>query len=287
MADAFRENFDAGLELGAACALVLDGRVVVDLWAGRTAIGGTEWAPDTLVDCRSATKALTALCLHLLVERGSVELDAPVRRYWPELRCDPTVRQALSHQAGIPVVDRAGPGAVPDWQRMADAVAVQEPMWEPGDRHGYHGVSFGWLVGEPVRRLTGRPLPDVFATEIAGPLGLDSRMGTADTDPVRIATLVAGEVVTSADEHAGLGFAYLNNAAWGGPPGGDPRAARIIGALYRSLRPRRRMGAPQAARRPGQDTPGRSDPARGTGRAAPLRSCGRRPWPPRPPPPPL
>jgi CubicO group peptidase (beta-lactamase class C family) len=154
--DAFEGNFNAGLEAGAACAVVVDGDLVVDLWGGSADVETRRpWERDTLVDCRSATKGLTALCLAQLVDQALVDFDAPVRRYWPELRIDPTVRQALSHQAGIPIVDDLPRGAILDWDVMADAIARQTAMWAPGERHGYHGTSFGWLVGEPVRRVGG------------------------------------------------------------------------------------------------------------------------------------
>ena len=129
MEEAFRANLTAGLEVGASCAVVVDGRLVVDLWGGTLDdTTGRAWGPDTLVDCRSATKGLTATCLHVLVDRGLVDLDAPLRRYWPELRVDPTVRQALSHQAGIPIIDDLRPGAILDWDVMASAIERQEPI---------------------------------------------------------------------------------------------------------------------------------------------------------------
>lgn len=104
--EAFGGNLAAGLEGGAACAVVVNGRLVVDVWGGvADDASGTAWERDTLVDCRSATKGLTALCVAILADRGEIDIDAPVRRYWPALRIDPTVRQALSHQAGIPIVD--------------------------------------------------------------------------------------------------------------------------------------------------------------------------------------
>ena len=148
--EAFEGNFEADLEAGAACAVVVDGRLVVDLFGGVADVqSGRAWERDTLVDCRSATKGLTALCLAILVDRGLVDFDAPLRDYWPELGVDPTVRQSLSHQAGIPIVDDVPPGAILDWHVMAAAVAAQEPMWSPGERHGYHGASFGWPWASP------------------------------------------------------------------------------------------------------------------------------------------
>src|SRR5205085_10607228 len=117
--------------------------LVIDLWDGFMRPGGAPWSRDTLVEIRSATKGVTALCMHMLVDRGVVDLDAPLRRYWPELRSDALVRHALAHSAGIPVIDKAlPPGALIDWDVMADAIAAQEPLWEPGTKVGYHGVTF-------------------------------------------------------------------------------------------------------------------------------------------------
>ena len=191
--EAFEANFEAGLEAGAACAAVVDGRLVVDLYGGVARVRtGQLWERETLVDCRSATKGLTALCLAIFVDRGLVDVDAPLRRYWPELRVDPTVRQALSHQAGVPVLDNVPPGAILDWDVMAGAVANQEPMWVPGERHGYHGASFGWLVGEPVRRMTGESLSTFLAREVFGRLGVEGFMGTPQHLHGRMADLLWG-----------------------------------------------------------------------------------------------
>lgn len=173
--------------------MVVDGRLVVDVWGGEADIETRRpWERDTLVDCRSATKGLTALCLAMLVDRTLVDLDAPLRRYWPELRADPTVRQAVSHQAGIPIIDDLTAGSILDWDVMARAVAEQEPMWPPGERHGYHGVSFGWLVGEPVRCVAGLPVPEFLSEQVFGPLGVEGFMGTAPRHHARMATLVWG-----------------------------------------------------------------------------------------------
>jgi CubicO group peptidase (beta-lactamase class C family) len=172
--------------------VVLDGELVVDCWGGTMWRGGPPWTASTMVDTRSATKGLAALCLHLLVDRGVVDLDAPVRRYWPELRADPLVRHVLTHEAGIPVIDAPlPPNAILDWDLIADGVAIQEPLWEPGQGYGYHGVTFGWLVGEVVRRTTGRSIGQFLAEEVAGPLEADFFIGTPEREHHRIAPLVA------------------------------------------------------------------------------------------------
>ena len=189
--DAFEGNFADGLEVGAACAVTIDGQILVDLWGGATFSTGPAWAQDTMVEIRSATKGVAAICLHVLVDRGLVDLDAPVRRYWPELRADPTVRQVLTHEAGIPVIDAAlPPNALTNWDVMAEAVAIQEPLWEPGERHGYHGVTFGWLVGQIVRSVTGDLIGPFLRDEVAGPLGAACFIGTPVSEHHRIAPLV-------------------------------------------------------------------------------------------------
>lgn len=187
----FRQHFADGLEVGASVAVVLDGQLVVDLWDGRCWSDGPEWTETTLCETRSATKGIAAVCLHLLVDRGLVDLDSPVRRYWPELRADPTIRQALSHTAGIPVIDAPlADGAMADWAAIARAIEAQEPEWAPGERAGYHGVTFGWLVGEVVRRVSGTTLGRFLQEEVCGPLGVEYWIGTPASEHARIAPLV-------------------------------------------------------------------------------------------------
>jgi len=195
VADAFAKNFRDGLELGAACAIVVDGEIVVDLWEGLTRPGGEPWREDTLVETRSATKGIAALCMHMLNDRGLVDLDAPVRRYWPELRADPLIRHALAHSAGIPLIEQPlSPGALVDWDAMARAVAAQEPLWEPGEKVGYHGVTFGWLIGEVVRRVTGTSIGTFVQHEIARVVGGDYFIGTPPSQHHRIAPMFRSPV---------------------------------------------------------------------------------------------
>jgi CubicO group peptidase (beta-lactamase class C family) len=160
--DAFEKNFRDHGEVGAAFALALDGEIVVDLWAGWADRGRTRpWTRDTLVNVYSTTKGMTALCAHILADRGELDLDAPVTEYWPEFgqagKSAIPVRQLLTHQAGLPVIDEnLPPGAALDWERMVEALERQAPVWEPGSKQGYHAVTFGWLVGEVVRRRLAR-----------------------------------------------------------------------------------------------------------------------------------
>jgi CubicO group peptidase (beta-lactamase class C family) len=172
-----------GAHLGVAVAVHHDGEPVVDAWGGLARPGGPPWERDTRVTVFSTTKGVTATCLHLLVERGQLELDAPVVRYWPGFaragreqgKQRTTIRQLLSHQAGIPQT----PDAVTrheqtvDWEFMAGQMEELVPAFEPGTANAYHALNFGWLVGELVRRVSGRSLGRFFREEVAEPLGLD------------------------------------------------------------------------------------------------------------------
>ena len=181
--EAFANNFAEHDELGAAVALTHEGRLVVDLWAGWADAAHTRpWERDTIVNIFSIGKAMTALCAHLLVERDLLDPEAPVARYWPEFaqagKDAVLVRQVLSHQAGLPAIRRELPsGAMLDWELMTAELAAERPWWEPGKRHGYHVNTFGFLVGELVRRLSGRSFDRFFREEVADPLELDFHFG--------------------------------------------------------------------------------------------------------------
>ena len=180
--EAVRTTFERGFEkgeLGAAVCAYVDGRKVVDLWGVWADAGRTRpWQRDTLGCTFSATKAMTATCAHRLIERGLLDLDAPVARYWPEFaqagKGEITVRMVLSHQAGLPWATAPYPAEKRfDWPTMTDALARSAPVLEPGSRSEYHGGSFGYLVGEILRRIDGRSLDAYFHEEIGGPLAAD------------------------------------------------------------------------------------------------------------------
>ncbi len=181
--DTFVENFRTFGETGAAIAITLDNQPVVDLWAGYGDAQRTRpWQRDAIVNVYSTTKGLTALCALRLVDQGRLDLDAPVAKYWPEFaqagKETLPVRWLLSHRAGLPTVSQPlAPDAVYDWPAMTAALAAQEPFWVPGTKHGYHAVTYGWLVGEVVRRITGKSLGSYFRDEIARPLGVDAHIG--------------------------------------------------------------------------------------------------------------
>lgn len=193
--DAFAHNLEHANEVGAAVSVVLDGRCVVDLWAGFADQARTQpWERDTMVNVYSTTKAMAALCAHRLVDEGKLDLDAPVARYWPEFaaagKAQLPVRDLLSHRAGLAAVrDLLPPEALYDWDAMTCALAKETPWWTPGSAHGYHAVTFGWLVGEVVRRITGRSLGAYFRETIAGPLGAEFVIGVPDEDHGRIAEM--------------------------------------------------------------------------------------------------
>ncbi|MGW6912343.1 serine hydrolase domain-containing protein [Kitasatospora sp. NPDC054939] len=197
---AFARNFREHGELGAAFALYVRGRKTVDLWAGEARPaedGGPDvpWTADTAQVLRSVTKGLTATTALLLAERGLLDLDAPVAAYWPEFKVAGKeripVRWLLSHRAGLPALDvPLGRAEVLAWEPAAAAVAAQAPAWEPGTAHGYHPYTFGWLVGEVVRRASGRTVGRYFAEEIARPLGLDLWIGLPAGAAPRVGRLV-------------------------------------------------------------------------------------------------
>ena len=193
--DTFVANFTERGDVGAAFCLYAGGRKVVDLWAG-TADAKTDrpWAEDTLALVYSTTKGVTAICAHLMAERGELDLDAPVVEYWPEYGAEgkeaTTVRDLLAHRAGLPVLEpRLTPEQALAWEPAVVTLAAQRPLWEPGARHGYHAVTFGWLVGEVVRRATGRSVGRYLAEEVAGPLGLDLWIGLPESEEGRVSRL--------------------------------------------------------------------------------------------------
>lgn len=194
--DAFAKNFETHGEVGAACCVYFAGEPVVDVYAGvRDASTGEPWRDDTIAMVFSATKGVTAACVNLLVERGAIDPDAPVARFWPEFAAegkgDIPVRFALSHQAGVPAVD--APLTLDEclaWDPVVAAVAAQKLEWEPGSRHGYHARTYGWIAGEIVRRVTGKSLGRFLRDEVAGPLGLDFWVGLPAAEEARTARLV-------------------------------------------------------------------------------------------------
>ncbi|WP_314221212.1 serine hydrolase domain-containing protein [Streptomyces zaehneri] len=183
-----------GGDVGGSVAVFVDGEPVVDVWGGfADAARRVPWQRDTIVNVWSVTKTMTALCALVLADRGELDPDAPVARYWPEFAAAGKeavlVRHLLSHTAGLP--DWYGPVAdIYDWPAATAYLAAQAPQWEPGSAAGYHSLTQGFLVGEVLRRITGRSPGEFFADEIAGPLGADFRMGLPAEHDHRVALTV-------------------------------------------------------------------------------------------------
>jgi CubicO group peptidase (beta-lactamase class C family) len=265
--DAFTENFAKRGEVGAAASVTVDGRCVVDLWAGHADQARTRpWSRDTLVNVWSTTKGLCAMCAHRLADQGKLDFDAPVAKYWPEFaqagKGTIPVSALLNHKAGLAAIK--APLADTDlfsWEKVTTELARQEPWWTPGTRHGYHAITFGWLVGEVVRRISGKSLGTYFRDEIAKPLGADAHIGIGPEFDARVADIiyapepkpgepnVLGELLKDTKS---VGYAALmnpstifspettNSRAWRGAeiPGANGHAnaralARIYGALAR------------------------------------------------------
>jgi CubicO group peptidase (beta-lactamase class C family) len=181
--EALAETVATGFEVGAALAVYVDRRAVVDLWAGHAdAARSRPWSRDTIVNLYSVGKAVSAVCALRLVEAGLLDLDAPVARYWPEFAQEGKerirVRHILTHQAALPALARRLPsGTWSRWDVMTEALAAQAPWWEPGEGHGYHVNTQGFLIGEVVRRVTGKTLGAYLRDSLAGPAGIDFFIG--------------------------------------------------------------------------------------------------------------
>ena len=196
---AVREALERNLqdeELGARVAVDLDGEIVVDIWGGHTDVEQTKpWTEDTIVNVWSTTKTITSLAALMLVDRGELDVYAPVAKYWPEFAAngkeDVEVRHLMSHTSGVsgwdpPIVGEDLYG----WESSVAKLAAQAPWWEPGTASGYHAMNQGHLVGEVIRRVSGKTLKQFVAEEIAGPMGADFQIGAREEDAGRISDVV-------------------------------------------------------------------------------------------------
>lgn len=195
--DVFARNFENGSEVGAAFSAYHRGRKVVDLWGGiADQDTGAPWEEDTLALVFSTTKGVTAICANKLAQEGRLEPEAPVVTYWPEFgqngKEDIPVSYLLSHQAGLAWIDgEMTAEEALSWEPVVEALARQAPHWEPGTEHGYHATTFGWLVGEIIKRVAGRSVGTYLREEIADPLELDFWIGLPEEHEHRVATLIS------------------------------------------------------------------------------------------------
>jgi CubicO group peptidase (beta-lactamase class C family) len=246
VADQFRANFegDPG-EVGAACCVYVGGRPVVDLWGGLAdRESNRPWNRDTIVQVASTTKGATAICAHMLAQRGQLDLDAPVVKYWPEFgangKDEIPVRWLLSHQAGLPVIDTPLTFAEAlSWDPVIRALEAQKPLWKPGTEHVYHSMTFGYLVGEIVRRISGKSLGTFFADEVARQLELSAWIGLPEEQETKVARIAyakpfsLGELTAGIIETTGLDAGTVTawiQAVWG-PGSVQARAGELGGAF--------------------------------------------------------
>ena len=274
---AFAANFAAGHEVGAALCVHVGGRRVVDLCGGSFDAEGTRpYGPDSLQLVFSSTKGATAACANLLAQRGLLDLDAPVADYWSEFaqagKETLPVRYLLSHQAGLPAIDRTlTPEEVQIWDPVIDALAAQAPFWEPGTAHGYHALTYGYLVGEVVRRVSGRSPGTFFAEEVAGPLGLEFFIGLPAALEPRVSPVVVAPIGGAAQSGEGYAStllaralsmggafrdrAWMNRPAWHAaevPGGNGITNATSLSRLYAGLVGTVEGGPPSALLAPEQ-----------------------------------
>ncbi|MFI9803681.1 serine hydrolase domain-containing protein [Streptomyces sp. NPDC052301] len=277
--EAFEENVRTRGELGAAVAVTVDGVTVVDLWGGWADAARTRpWERDTPVNVWSTTKGPVALCAHLLADRGLLDLDAPVAGYWPEFAAagkeKVLVRHLLSHRAGLAGLrEPHALDALYDWELTTARLAAMEPWWEPGTRSGYHALTYGFLVGEVVRRVSGLRPGAFLEREVTGPLGIDFTVGLPAKEAGRAAELVHAPAVASSERAAAfgqlppvalaalanppVGAAEANTARWRAaeiPAANGHGTARAVAALYgvfagRGSHGGRRILSPEAAER--------------------------------------
>jgi CubicO group peptidase (beta-lactamase class C family) len=202
--DAFEANLASAADVGASCCVTVGGETVVDLWGGFADPAKTRpWERNTIVNVFSTTKTMTALTALLLADRGELDFDAPVARYWPEFAANGKERikvsNLMSHSSGLSGWrDPLKTDDLYDWEKMTSLLAAQAPLWEPGTASGYHVVSFGFLVGEVVRRITGKSFGAVFREEIAEPLDADFHIGLPASEDSRVAGIIPWDLPQSA-----------------------------------------------------------------------------------------
>ena len=200
--EAFKQNFDLGLEVGASFAVTLNGKLVVDIWGGYTDEDKLHpWDENTIVNVFSTTKIMTALCIHMLVDQNLINYDDPVAKYWPEFAQNGKqhipIRYVLSHTAGLPgFVEKVSEQDIYDWTIITNLIASQKPWWKPGTKIAYHSMTFGFILGEIVRRVTGKTIGTYFREEVAEPLGIDFHIGLSENYDERTADIIVPEQIS-------------------------------------------------------------------------------------------
>ena len=219
--DTLAALIDTGSDLGVSLAVVARGRPVVDLWSGwMDESKSRPWERDTITNVWSTTKTMTALCALMLIDRGLIHEDDPVAKHWPEFAAGGkelvTIGHLMSHTSGVSGWERpVRVEDIYDWEASTSRLAAQQPWWEPGTASGYHAIDYGHLIGEVVRRVTGKKLGRFLADEVAGPLGADFQIGTPESDWPRIAQIVAPPPLPAQE---GVDFNTPMMKTFGGPP---------------------------------------------------------------------
>lgn len=238
--EVFAGNLASGADLGASFCATVEGETVVDLWGGWADAAGTRpWVRDTIVNVYSTTKTMTALCALILADRGALDVHAPVARYWPEFgaggKGEVTTAHLLSHSAGLHVwTEPVTREDLYDWEKVTALLAAQTPAWPPGTASGYHAVTQGYLVGEVVRRITGRSLGTFFREEVAEPLGADFHIGLPASEDDRVAELVPPDP-ESTEGNPPIRVADTATRAWRGaeiPAAGGTGNARSVAQVH-------------------------------------------------------
>jgi CubicO group peptidase (beta-lactamase class C family) len=249
-------NLASGDDVGACVCATLEGETVVDLWGGYQDEAKTKpWARDTIINVYSTTKTMTALTALILADRGAIDFDAPVARYWPEFAANGKdgvkVSHLMSHSAGLSGwKEPLAKEDLYDWEKVTSLLAAQAPYWEPGAAPGYHALTQGYLVGEVVRRVTGKSLGTVFREEVAEPLGADFHIGLPASEDHRVAELIAPpvgagvearnqtEVQRNMSNNPGIIVSETKTRAWRGaeiPAAGGTGNARAVAEIHTIL----------------------------------------------------
>jgi CubicO group peptidase (beta-lactamase class C family) len=253
----FEENIEKGEDIGASFSATVNGETVIDLWGGYADPAKTRaWEKDTIVNVYSTTKTMTALTALMLADRGLIDFDAPVAKYWPEFAANGKaavkVSHLMSHSAGLSGwKEKISTADIYDWDKMTSLLAAQAPYWQPGTAPGYHALTQGYLVGEVIRRVTGKSVGTVFREEIANPLGADFWIGLPASEDARVAELIPpppgdavgdaptmSEITRNMATNPGIDVSETKTRAWRGaeiPAAGGTGNARSIAQIHAIL----------------------------------------------------